>query len=53
MAAAALTDKLGELHAVIGRDHLGRLLTDHDRRRVGVPAGYVGHDARVGHAQLT
>jgi hypothetical protein len=28
MTAAVLTDKLGELHSVIGRDHLGRLLAN-------------------------
>src|SRR5262245_17547287 len=42
--------KLYELHAVVTRNHLCGLFTDHDRRCVGVAANYVGHNTRIGHA---
>ena len=48
-----LSDKLLKLHAVVPGDHLRCFFADHDRRRIGVPAGHVGHDARIGHAQLS
>ena len=43
-------DELGQLHAVVGGDHLRGFLTDHDAGRVGVAAHHVGHHARVGDA---
>ena len=45
-------DELDQLHAVVGGDHLGGLLADHDRRRVGVAADDVRHDAGVRDAQV-
>ena len=39
--------KFGELHSVISRDHLGRLLADHDGWRVGVATDHVVHDAGI------
>ena len=51
-SGASLSDERSEFHAVVGGDHLRRLFPDHDRRRIGVAAGHVGHDARVRHAQL-
>ena len=45
-------DELRQLHIVVGCDHLGRFLADHDRGRVGVAADDVGHDAGIGDAQI-
>ena len=47
----AFTNELGEADAVLGGDHLGRLLADHDRGRVGVAADHGRHDASVRHPQ--
>ena len=46
-----LAHELGELHAVVGSQHLRRLLTNHDRGCVRVAGDDVRHDARVSHAQ--
>ena len=46
-----LAHELGERHAVVGSQHLRRLLRNHDRGRVRVAGADVRHDARVGHAQ--
>ncbi len=46
-----LAHELGELHTVVGSQHLRRLLTNHDRGCVRVAGDDVRHDARVSHAQ--
>jgi hypothetical protein len=46
----AFTHEFPQFHTVVGGDHLGGLLSDHDCRRIRIPADDVRHDARVGNA---
>ena len=40
------------MRAVDAANEVGRLFADHDRGRVGIAAGYRGHDRGVGDAQI-
>jgi hypothetical protein len=50
IAGELFTHKLHELYAMVTRNHLCGFFTDHDRRRVGVAANYVGHDTSISDA---
>src|SRR5262245_36418732 len=46
-AGRLLAHELRQLDPVVGGDHLRRLLADHDRGRVGIPAHDVRHHAGI------
>ena len=48
----SVPDEFGELNAMSSRNHFSCLLTDHDRRRIGVATDDVRHHAGVGDAEI-